>query len=234
MKGVTGMGLPLFATPILAAVFGPRPAVAIISIPIFASNLVLVWQGREGLGVVRRFWLVAAAGAIGVVVGLALLVRLDQNLLALLMAALVVLFIARGDRVLGDDPEAARVKVVGPLVGVLGGVLMGSTSIASPLLGGYLHALRLSPREFVVLLAAIFQIFGTVQILGLWRLGLYDQTTLPASLLGLVPTLAFTLVGARIRDRLDNEVFRRLIVILLGLSAVNLVVQGLRGLGLFV
>ena len=60
---------------------------------------------------------------------------------------------------------------------------------------------------------------------------LYDQTTLPAALLGLIPTLLFTVIGARIRDRLDNATFRRIVFALLALWALNLVVQGLHGLG---
>ncbi len=230
VKGVTGMGRPLFATPILAGVFGARPAVVIISIPILAANVVLLWQARSGFGILRELCLLTMAGVAGVVVGLVLLVRLDQNLLVLLMAALVVLFLARGDRLLGDDPRARRVRLLGPAVGAISGVLNGSTSIASPLLASYLHALRLEKREFVIALAAVFQIFSLVQVVGLWRLGLYDDTTLPAAILGLAPTLVCTFVGARIRDRLDNARFRTLITILLALSTVNLVAQGLRGL----
>ena len=36
-KGTTGMGLPLVATTILAGVFGPKAAVVIVTIPIFAA-----------------------------------------------------------------------------------------------------------------------------------------------------------------------------------------------------
>src|SRR5438093_3782691 len=97
-KGVTGMGLPLFATPILALVFGARSAVVIMSIPTFVTNLLLILEGRDSVPVLRRIWPVAAAGVVGVIVGLNLLVRLDQNLLGLVIAALVVLVIARGHR----------------------------------------------------------------------------------------------------------------------------------------
>jgi uncharacterized membrane protein YfcA len=230
-KGVTGMGLPLFATPILATVLGARTAVVVMSIPIFVSNLLLIIDARDSLPVVRRIWPIALAGAAGVIVGLNLLVRIDQNVLSLVIAALVVVVLARGDRILGDDPAALRVRVLGPLLGGLGGVLMGATSIASPAVAGYFHALRLAPRDFVVALALLFQILGTVQVLGLWQLGAYDGEVVRLGLLALAPMLVTLAVGMRLRRQLDNALFRRVIAGFLALSAIVLVWQGLHGLG---
>lgn len=231
VKGVTGMGLPLFATPVLATVFGARPAVVIVSIPVFLINTLLVYEGRRHIGVLRDIWPLAAAGALGVVVGLILLIRLDQNLLALLMAALVFLFLARGDRMVGDDPSARRLRFLAPLFGGVSGVLNGSTSIAAPLVAGYMYARRLPTAEFVMSMALVYEIFGAVQVLGLWRLGLYDAPVLTAAVLGLAPMTAAFVVGVRVRRRLDTVVFRRVVAALLALAALNLVLQGLRGLG---
>ncbi|HYY55067.1 MAG TPA: sulfite exporter TauE/SafE family protein [Candidatus Dormibacteraeota bacterium] len=230
-KGVTGMGLPLFATPILAAVFGARTAVVVMSIPTFVTNFLLILEGRDALPILRRIWPVAAAGALGVVVGLNLLVRIDQNVLSLVIAGLVVLVLARGDRILGDDPAALRVRVVGPLMGAIGGVLLGTTSIASPAVAGYFHALRLAPRDFVLALAVLFQILGAVQVFGLWRLGEYDGEIVRIAILALVPMLVTFALGVRLRRRLDSALFRRVIAGFLALSALVLVWQGLRGLG---
>jgi len=230
-KGVTGMGLPLFATPILAAVFGARTAVVVMSIPTFVTNFLLIVEGRDALPVLRRIWPVAVAGMLGVVVGLYLLVRIDQSLLSLVIAGLVVLVLARGDRVLGDDPAALHVRIIGPVMGAIGGVLLGATSIASPAVAGYFHALRLPPREFVLALAVLFQLLGTVQVLGLWRLGEYDGEIVRIAVFALVPMLVTFAVGVRLRRRLDSLVFRRLIAGFLALSALVLAWQGLHGLG---
>ena len=230
-KGVTGMGLPLFATPILATVFGARTAVVVMSIPIFVSNLLLIIEGRDALPVLRTIWPIAVAGAVGVVIGLNLLVRIDQNVLSLVIAALVAVVLARGERILGDDPAALRVRVLGPVLGAAGGVLMGTTSIASPAVAGYFHALRLAPRDFVVALAVLFQILSIVQVVGLWRLGQYDGDVVRVGILALAPMLVTLVAGMRLRRRLDSLLFRRVIAGFLVLSALVLVWQGLHGLG---
>ncbi|HWP34883.1 MAG TPA: TSUP family transporter [Thermodesulfobacteriota bacterium] len=231
VKGVTGMGLPLFATPVLAGVFGARPAVVILSIPIFVTNVLLLYEGRRILRVAGDLWTMALGGAAGVVVGVRLLVQLDQNLLALLIAALVFLLVGAGRRVFEKVPRSFDAKVLGPLVGFASGVLMGATSISGPLVGSYLHARRLTAERFVVAIAFIFQVFAVVQVIGLWRLGLYDRTTVTVGLTGLVPTLLAFWLGTRVRERLDTRAFRTVVVALLLLSAVNLLLQGLRGLG---
>ena len=222
-KGVSGMGLPLIATPILAGVFGPRMAVTIVTIPIFVANTLLVVQGfRRSGGLLRGVVPLLAAAVVGTAFGTLLLAALDQRTFAILIAAMVAIFLARGDRLFGEDPAALRARVLGPLVCFAGGVLQGTTSIASPLVGSYFHAQRLRPAEFVFVLSAIFELNSIVQLIGYSLQGLYTPEVVALGLLGLVPTLLAMMLGIYLRGRLDATLFRRLIVALLLLSVTNL------------
>ncbi|MDE3113175.1 MAG: sulfite exporter TauE/SafE family protein [Chloroflexota bacterium] len=127
------MGLPLIATPVIASVFGPRAAVVIVSIPILVTNsLLIVTSWRSLPAMIRELLPMIVLGALGTLVGVQLLAKMDERLFALVISALVVAFLLRGDRLLGDDPDARRVKIAAPVVGLFGGILQGSTSIASP------------------------------------------------------------------------------------------------------
>jgi uncharacterized membrane protein YfcA len=221
-KGMSGMGLPLIATPILAGAFGPRMAVTIVTIPIFAANTLLLVQGMRDRSLLRGIVPFMAASAIGTAIGTVLLATIDQRSFALLITLMVVLFLARGDRLLGDDPAALRARILGPLVCFVGGVLQGTTSIASPIVGSYFHAQRLRPAAFVFVLAAIFQLNSTVQLIGYTLQGLYTPEVVAIGLIGLVPTLLALAVGIWARGRLDPNLFRRLIIALLVLSVANL------------
>ena len=221
-KGMSGMGLPLIATPILAGAFGPKMAVTVVTIPIFVSNSLLLTQGfrRRGLltGVVPFF----VASMIGTAIGTLLLANLDAKTFAILIAAMVVVFLARGDRLLGDDPAALRARILGPLVCFVGGVLQGTTSIASPLVGSYFHAQRLAPADFVFVLAAIFELNSVVQFAGYSIQGLYTPDVVAIGIIAVVPTLIALAAGIYLRGKLDARWFRRLIVALLVVSVVNL------------
>jgi uncharacterized membrane protein YfcA len=221
-KGISGMGLPLIATPILAGVFGPRMAVTIVTIPIFAANSLLLAQGFRSRGLLRGLRPLIAASVVGTAIGTLLLAQLDQRTFAILIAAMVVVFVARGDRLLGDDPAALRARILGPLVCFVGGVLQGTTSIASPLVGSYFHVQRMPPADFVFVLAAIFELNSIVQLVGYSLQGLYTPEIVALGLVGLVPTLLALAVGIYARGRLDPALFRRIIVALLVISVANL------------
>jgi uncharacterized membrane protein YfcA len=221
-KGVSGMGLPLIATPILAGVFGPRVAVTVVTIPIFAANSLLLMQGFRERHLLRGITPLIGASVVGTAIGTLLLAQLDQRTFAILIAAMVVVFLARGERLLGDDPAARRARILGPLVCFVGGVLQGTTSIASPLVGSYFHAQRLRPADFVFILAAIFELNSIVQLVGYSLQGLYTPEVVALGLLGLVPTLLALALGIYLRGRLDPAVFRKLIIALLVISVASL------------
>lgn len=217
------MGLPLIATPVIAGVFGPRAAVVIVSIPILVTNSLLIVAGWRGIpGILRELVPMLVLGAIGTVVGVQLLAKMDERVFAVVISALVIVFLLRGDRLLGDDPGARRVKVAGPIVGLAGGVLQGSTSIASPLVGSYFHARKVAPAVFVVALASLFELNSIVQIASLVGLRLFTADLFALGVAGLIPNLVGLLVGIELRGRVGAVAFRRIIVVLLLISVVNL------------
>lgn len=221
-KGTTGMGLPLIATPLLAGAFGPRDAVVIVTIPIFAANTLLLVQGWRRLEVLRGILPIVVASALGTIVGVNLLASLDQRTFAILISLMVAIFLLRGERLIGEDPGARRARVLGPIVGLAGGVLQGTTSIASPLVGSFFHARRLAAHDYVIVLAAIFELNSIIQIAGYGALGLYNGRLVAIAVLGLVPTLLALMAGIFLRGRLDQARFRQLIVALLVVSVASL------------
>ena len=221
-KGTTGMGLPLVATPILAGIFGPKAAVVIVTIPIFAANSLLLLQGWRRLGILRGLTPIIGASAVGTMIGVNLLALLDQRTFAILIAVMVAIFLSRGDRLIGEDPGARRARILGPVVGFVAGVLQGTTSIASPLIGSFFHARKMERHDYVIVLAAIFELNAAIQLVGYSLLGLYTPDILAIGLLGLVPTLLALMAGISFRGRLDERRFRQLIVVLLVLSVANL------------
>lgn len=221
-KGMSGMGLPLIATPILAGAFGPKMAVTVVTIPIFVSNSLLLTQGFRKRGLLKGVVPFIVASMIGTAIGTLLLARLDQKTFALLIAAMVVVFLARGDRLLGEDPQALRARILGPFICFVGGILQGTTSIASPLVGSYFHAQRLPPADFVFIMAAIFEFNSLVQFVGYSLQGLYTPDVLAIGLVSIIPTLVFLAIGIYLRGRLDALWFRRLIIALLVVSVANL------------
>ena len=220
-KGATAMGLPLIATPILASVFGPRQAVVIISIPNVVANTLLVLQSWRVWSLLPSLLPLVAANAVGTVFGAFLLAGLDQRTFAVLIAAMAALFLLRGGRLVGD-PGTRRARFLVPVVGFAGGVMQGTTSISSPLIGSFFHAMRLEPRDYVITLAAVFQISAIVQVISYDALGLFTPELATLGVLACIPMLLALMAGIAVRGRLDQVRFRQLIVVLIVVSVANL------------
>ena len=80
----------------------------IITIPIFVANTLLVLQAWRVFGYLRTLAPLILANAAGTVLGGLLLAGLDQKMFAVLITAMVVLLLARGDRIVGAPGRAAR------------------------------------------------------------------------------------------------------------------------------
>ena len=191
-------------------------------IPIFAANSRLLAQGWRRVDFLRAIAPIIVASVIGTALGVNLLALLDQRTFAILILIMVVVVLLRGARLVGDEPGVRRARILGPVVGFIGGVLQGTTSISSPLIGSFFHARKMDRHEYVIVLAAIFELNAAIQLIGYSLLGLYTRETFAVGLLGLVPTLVALMAGIFFRGRLDQGRFRQLIVVLLVLSVANL------------
>jgi hypothetical protein len=112
--------------------------------------------------------------------------------------------------------------VLTPIVGFVGGVMQGTTSISSPVIGSYFHALHLTPREYVITLASVFQLSSAVQFVSYAALGLFTPDLFALGVIACIPMLVALAAGIAVRGRLDQARFRQVIVVLLVASVANL------------
>ena len=224
VKGVIGLGLPTVSLALLTATLGLQPAMALLLVPSFVTNLWQAFSGGNGWIILRRMWpfLVAAVAAIWI--GAQALTRVDLSLLSALLGALLVAYGALGlSRPQIAIPEAWEVWL-GPLVGTVNGVLTGMTG--SFVVPGvlYLQAIGL-PR--VVLIQAMGILF-TASTAGL-AAALGGQNLLTAelgalSVVAVVPALLGMLAGRRLSRRISEPAFRR--VFLVSLILLGLYIMG--------
>jgi hypothetical protein len=222
MKGATGAGAPVVAVPVIAAFFDARLAVAVMVTPNFFSNL---WQLRSfaservGGGFTLRFGL---AGALGAIVGTAMLASLPEKALTLIMALAVVAYVAlrlaHPDLRLAD--RTARRAVIP--AGLAAGALQGAAGISAPVAISFLNAMRLPRPAFIATISAFFFVMSAVQMVALCVAGLLTPNIFVLSVVALAPLLAFMPVGSWMARRLSPEGFDRLLLAMLTLLALRL------------
>jgi uncharacterized membrane protein YfcA len=92
VKGVIGLGLPTVSLALLTVTIGLQPAMALLLVPSFVTN---VWQaltGGNGRVVLARTWPFLLAATITVWIGAGALTRVNVSLLSALLGVLLVLY----------------------------------------------------------------------------------------------------------------------------------------------
>jgi len=227
IKGATGLGFPLIATPAIALLLDIRTAVTVLILPnLFMDSAQTI---RDGLPyeVFRRFSNLIAPTIIGVFLGTMVLVRTPLWILNLCLGVMVLAFVLSNLLKLHFVISARSEKILSPVFGFLSGFLNGMTNAAGPTLAIYLYSLKLEKRTFVKSIATIFVTTKLSQLVAISTWNLFNRETITLSIQVLLLTLAGFYAGIKAQDRVNQVTFNRGLLALLSLIGVILIVRAL-------
>ncbi len=224
VKAVTGMGLPVVAVPVLAAVVGVSDAVVIMALPGLAANAYLLARHRRSLPDAPPLGVVVAFGVPGAALGAVLLSQLSETLLEQVLAATILIYVVWRVRWPDAVLSASAGRRVAPLAGAGAGLFQGAIGVSGPIVVAYVHSQRPARAAHVAAVTAVFGALGLSQFVAFGALGELSAGRLVASFVALVPVAAATLVGSAIGSRIDRVAFDRAVLVTLAVAAVVLVV----------
>lgn len=209
VKGVIGLGLPTVSLGILTAVIDLPSAMALLLAPSFVTN---VWQamvGGNALAIVKRLWpfFLMATGTVWV--GAIALSRLDLNFLSGLLGLLLIVYAVVSLAGFRMTVSARHEGWSGPVFGTVNGVLTGMTG--SFVVPGvmFLQAIGL-PRDMLIQAMGFLFTLSTVALaVALQGNSLLTESLGITSALAVVPAIAGMVLGQKIRQRLSENLFRR-------------------------
>ena len=228
-KAITGFGLPLVAIPVMAVFMGVESAVVIMVLPATVTNIWLMWEHRARSSTIENLWLTLAAGVTGICIGTWLLSRLDDQVLSLMMALWIGVYLGNLAYKGGVRVPYRLGRYLTPPVTMVAGVFQGATGIAGPIIVTYLHALRLPAATQVFMIVLIFMSFGPTQLVAMWGLGLFTEERVWLSLLALIPVAIAMPIGLRIARVINRRVFDMCVVVLLAATGLKLAWDGIVG-----
>jgi len=228
VKGTTGFGFPLIATPTVALLLDIRTAVTILIIPNIIMDIAQIFRGTFSPSLFRRFsWLLVLTVA-GVFLGTKVLVTLPLWLLNLTLGVMVLAFVGSNFLRLDFRVTAETERFFSPLAGFVGGFLNGMTNAAGPVVATYLYSLRLEKTEFVKSIATIFIVTKLSQLVAVSTWNLFNFSTLSLSLVVTLFCLMGFYAGLKTQDRVNQKTFNRGLLALLFVIGVTLVVRSFR------
>lgn len=226
VKGVIGLGLPTVAMGLLGLAMAPAQAAALLIVPSTLTNLWQLAAGGHLLALLRRLGGMLTMIFIGTLLG-SVWLGIDSGPWAAhgLGAALLV-YALYG--VVGPELRVApaREAWLGPLCGLLTGVVTAATGVFVMPAVPYLQGLGLSRDELVQALGLSFTVSTLALAVGLAGQDALGGQALGASLLVLAPALLGMFAGQWLRGRISAALFKRCFFIGLALLGGHLLVNG--------
>ncbi|MAY67401.1 MAG: hypothetical protein CMM77_09765 [Rhodospirillaceae bacterium] len=226
MKGISGIGLPIITMSIIFT-FDLLPAkdtIAFVVMPILVTNL---WQAMRSSGwiqTLKEHWLLIAVFLPCLFLGSRMLAGMDTRGVFLVLGCIVAAFAATNMWKPHMAALTPRTRLwAGPLAGVTGGLLGGLSTVWGPPIIMYLVMLRL-PKDAWVRSVALVYVTGAVPLAAFyWSNGVLNPSNVWLSTAACIPGMAGILTGERIRRHINEEAFRRAMLVLLFLIGLNLI-----------
>ena len=223
-KGIVGLGLPIVSIAILLNFLPPTTVLAIVVVPIVVTNF---WQAvRAGfdLAIVRRFWLMIFTFLLFFISTTYFVVGFDPRVMFGILGTCVTIFAASNlVRPQAHPLSPQTERWAGPLAGALGGLLGGVSAVWGPPMIMYFVLIQLPKDIFIRSIGLIWLVGSVPLVLGYWSNGILNTQTLPLSIYACLPGLIGLWVGGRLRDHINQETFRKVMLVVLFLIGLNLI-----------
>ncbi|WP_130931089.1 sulfite exporter TauE/SafE family protein [Pseudomonas sp. Sample_24] len=226
IKGVIGLGLPTVVMGLLGLAMAPSQAAALLIIPATLTNLWQLAFGGHLPGLVKRLWPMLLAIFLGTGMGTLWIGMAGGHWVVRGLGAALMLYALSGLFLPTLCVGSRNERWLGPLCGLVTGVITSATGVFVIPAVPYMQALGLSKDELVQALGLSFTV-STLALAGglLWR-GALGGGELSASLLVLIPAVLGMMLGQWLRQRISAVLFKRVFFIGLGLLGGHLLISG--------
>ena len=223
VKGTTGMGLPLITVALGTMILPVKAVFGISIIPILLTN---VWQVRSGQGasiVLKRFWPMVVTMFVGLVVGAQLVTVLDGNILLAIIGVVIVVFTILG-LVHSKAQISKRLELPFSIIADgVAGVSGGLSTVWGPPITMFLMMTDIKKDDYIGAVGVIW-FLGAVPLVVLFYLnGIIHSGNVGYSIAGCVPAMAGMWCGQHVRKKIDQETFRKVLLITLLVIGINLI-----------
>lgn len=226
VKGVIGLGLPTVAMGLLGLAMSPAQAAALLIVPSTVTNLWQLAAGGHLRALLRRLWPVQLMIFIGTLLG-SVWLGIDSGAWAAhALGVALLVYALYGLCHPGLHLAPRHERWLGPLCGLVTGIITAATGVFVIPAVPYLQALGLHREQMVQALGLSFTVSTLALAVGLAGQGALGGEALGASLVVLIPALLGMWLGQCLRQRISAVLFKRCFFIGLALLGAHLALNG--------
>ena len=219
VKGAMGFGLPVVAITLLPFIIPVEMALALNALVILVTNLQQIRQAGESRAGLAAAWPMMLGMSLMVPVGALFTVGISAYALLTILGSFVLLFVISSFVNPALRIPAGWEQRTGFGMGLVSGFVGALTSAPGPIFVMYVVSLHLPRPVYMAALGFIMSLFGTVVAASYAAVGIVTWAHVPLGLFCILPAMAGMWLGNAWAKKLPLEVFRRIILILLGVLA---------------
>ncbi len=234
LKGTLGIGFPTAVIAMMALFVDARTAILLAIVPMIATNLWQVLRSGQVLETFKEIWPLVITMVVFIVIFTKTSASFPHELLLLCVGVAVAIFAITS---LWLDPPALSPKYKLPAqisTGLVAGVMGGLASIWAPAIIVYLSATRVDKEEFVSTVGLLLLIGSITLFATYWNTSMITMELTRISAMLVIPSIVGFSVGEKLRKRVSNELFRKLMLwffLLMGLNLLWRAIGNMSGTG---
>lgn len=209
VKGVLGLGLPTVSMGLLATVMPPGQAAAILAIPSLLTNVWQMLSGPHFRTLARRLSGMMIAVCVGTWLGAGWLTGPAARYGAIALGISLIGYAALGLAAVRFHVAPHREIWLGPLVGLVTGLITAATGVFVIPAIVYLQGIGLEKEELVQALGLSFTVSTLALSVNLAAAGILTASLAGPVAIAMIAALAGMRLGQIVRLRLDQATFRR-------------------------
>ncbi|PZX46299.1 hypothetical protein LY56_01272 [Roseinatronobacter thiooxidans] len=227
-KGGLGGAFALMGVPILALVMPPMQAAALLLPILLMMDAISVWTWR-GWFDRATLWHLLPAAFVGIAVGALTAAITSEAFVRLIVGLLALGFVMRMTVMRAGALPRGQRWVSGSFWGAFAGFTSFVAHAGGPPFQVYALPLRLDPRLFTGTSVIFFAVVNLVKVAPYAALGHFDTKTLLSAAVMLPLAAVSTVLGAKVIQRINAQVFYPFMYITLTLVGGKLVWDGVSG-----
>jgi len=226
IKGTVGIGLSMFAVPIIAFFLPPTTSMIQLCFPVLVTNILQI-EVQKGIDS-YRFLPMFIALVLGILIGVNLILEINHSLISKIIAISIIfaaIFNLLGLNFSHVKPNLEKIITI-PL-GFFSGIIGGVSNMYSPYILAYLVSTNLEKDALIRTIATMY-FLGSLIIFPLWFYnGLGTLQDIIWSILLVLPAITGQKIGSMIRSKISNKLFKKIIFYILMLIGLSLLIKNI-------
>ncbi len=225
LKGISGLGFSTICLGLLAMFLEPKLAIPLVFLPSLSSNFIVMLEVGHFFESLKRFWVLILSALPGLVIGILFLNNSGSDGPRLILGIIMLIYSLWAFRIEVMHLSERIEKVLLVPVGVISGMVNGITGSQIMPIMPFLLSLKMDRNVLVQTMNCAFSFNTLVMITGFSTIGLFTLPMMSLSIAGILPVALGVYLGGRIRRRVSEALFRRMVLGLLMLMGTILIVR---------